>query len=212
MNTKVASLLLLLTWQAAARRAAAGQAATGREPPVAQPQHMQYERAMQLEAGSGQACALLDAQIFPHAAPSLKDLRIFPAQVAPGSPVREVPYAITLSETMSEETERARVLNLGSLGEGAGAKIVFDLEMPDRPYTEVTLDLAGQDFLATAAVAGMESLGGKQTALGVFTLFDLSSQKLSHDTTLPLQESTFRYLHVVLSLRAGDGAGRGGAT
>jgi hypothetical protein len=171
-----AAFLLLLLWQAAAPN----------EPPVARPEHLQYERAISVPAGAGQACAVLDAQIFPHAAPSLKDLRIFPSQ--DGTP-REMPYAITLSETVTEETQPARVLNLGT----SGRDIVFDLEMPDRPYTEVTLDLEGSDFLATATVSGRDSLGGSQsTALGIFTLFDLSSQHLSRDTTLPLEESTFR--------------------
>jgi hypothetical protein len=198
MNFKSASLLLLLLWQAAGRE----------EPPAATPEHMQYERAISVAQGAGQACAVLDAQIFPHAAPSLKDLRIFPTQ---GQQPREVPYAITLSETVTEETQPARVLNLGTSAGGSGSSIVFDLEMPDRPYTDVMLDLNGQDFLATATVSGMDALGGgKRTALGVFTLFDLSSQRLSRDTTLPLQESTFRYLHIALAVSAAPGGAAGG--
>jgi hypothetical protein len=34
---------------------------------------------------------------------------------AAGAAVHEVPYAITLSEAVSEETEPARVLNLGAI-------------------------------------------------------------------------------------------------
>jgi hypothetical protein len=179
------------------------QAAAGTEPPVANPASMKYERALSVAAGSGQACAVLDAEIFPHASPSLRDLRIFPVQTAGA---REVPYAITLSEAVTEETETARVLNLGA---GGGAKIAFDLEMPARAYTGVTLDLDADvhDFIATATVSGMDELGGraKATALGAFTLFDLETQHLSRDTTLPLQESTFRYLHVVLTVSAAPG-------
>ncbi|MGP8259957.1 MAG: DUF3999 family protein [Acidobacteriaceae bacterium] len=184
---KGALLLSVLLWQAAAAN----------KPPVAQPGTMQYERAIHVEAGTGQACAVLDAQIFPHAAPSLTDVRIFPAQAAAaGAAVHEVPYAITLSEAASEETELARVLNLGA----SGSRIVFDLEMPQRAYTGVTLDLdpAAHDFVATAVVTGANELGGKATALGSFTLFDLTSQHLSRDTTIPLQESTFKVLHVEL--------------
>ena len=139
---KGAVLLAVLLWQAAAAN----------EPPVAQPGAMQYERAIRVaggerQGGAGQACAVLDAAIFAHAAPSLTDLRIFPAQAAAaGAAVHEVPYAITLSEAASEETEAARVLNLGA----SGAKIVFDLEMPARAYTDVTLDLDPEvhDFIA----------------------------------------------------------------
>ena len=47
----------------------------------------------------------------------------------------------------------------------------------------------------------MDTLRGKATALGSFTLFDLAAQHLSRYTTIPLQESTFRYLHVELQFR-----------
>jgi len=183
-------------------------------PPVAGPDAMRYERAITVPAGTGQACAVLDATIYPHAEPALSDLRIFPdpavgAAVAvgkPGGAVREVPYALTLSEAVTEETQPARLLNLGTVG----GKIEFDLEMPARAYTDVTLNLdpAVQDFLATATVEGADELGShvKVTQLGSFTLFDLSSQKLSRDTTLPLPESTYRYLHVELSLAHAPGA------
>jgi len=191
------------------------QAVPQSEPPVAQPEHLRYERTIAVPPGAGQACAALDAQIFPHAAPSLVDLRIFPSQygspsgASPSGAAHEIPYAITLSETVTEETEPARVLNLGAGAAKASGKIVFDLEMPGRAYTDVTLDLDGQDFLATATVSGSDSLGGrgKSTALGVFTLFDLSSQHLSRDTTLPLEESTFHYLHVGLSVSPAPGSG-----
>jgi hypothetical protein len=210
MSVKAASLLLFLLWQAAPRD----------EPPVAQPDHMRYQRMLSAPPGSGQVCTVLDAQIFPHAEPSLKDVRIFPAMAGPSnsgasqgaqpeiSGPHEVPYAITLSETMTQGIQPARVLNLGTAGKPGGAaevRIVFDLEMPERPYTDVMLGLGGQDFLATATVSGMEKLGGKATALGAFTLFDLTSQRLSRDTTLPLPESTFRYLHVALSASPAPG-------
>jgi len=194
---KVVVLLAILWWQAGAAN----------EPPVAQPDAMRYERAIHAPAGAGQVCAVLDAQVFPHAEPSLADLRIFPSGDARGRP-HEVPYAITLSEAVTEETQAARVLNLGT--DVSGKKIVFELEMPARAYTDVTLDLdpAVHDFIATATVEGADELGShvKVTQLGSFTLFDLSSQHLSRDTTLPLEESTFRYLHVTLSFANPPGA------
>jgi hypothetical protein len=203
---KAAALLAILLWQAGA--------ANG--PPVAQPGTMQYERTVRVAGaerqwGAGQACAVLDAPIFPHAAPSLTDLRIFPAREASaGGTGHEVPYAITLSEAVSEETETARLLNLGAeTGGGAnGAQIAFDLEMPARAYTDVILNLdpAVHDFVATAAVTGANELGGRPTALGTFTLFDLASQRLSRDTTIPLQESTFKFLHVELSVSPAPGS------
>ena len=196
---KGAALLAILLWQTV----------PGNEPPVAKPADLRYERAIHVDSGAGQACAVLDAGIFPHAAPSLTDLRIFPVQdqASGAAAPHEVPRAITLSEAVTVETQQAHVLNLG-LASGASNRIVFDLEMPDRAYTGVTLDLDPEvhDFLMTAAVSGSEALtGGKATALGSFTLFDLSSQHLSRDTTLPLEESTFRYLHVVLSISSAPG-------
>lgn len=194
---KAVALLALLLWQAGAAN----------DPPVAQPGTMRYKRTIRVPAGAGQACAALDAQIFPHAEPSLSDLRIFPA--GSSSAEHELPYAITLSEAATEETQAARVLNLGM----RDGKIAFDLEMPQRAYTGVTLELdpAVHDFLATAAVSGSDVLGGKATALGAFTLFDLTSQRLSRDTTIPLVESTFRYLHVVLGASPVAGAAAGSA-
>jgi hypothetical protein len=195
---KAAALMAILLWQAA----------PANEPPVAQPGYLRYLRALTVPAGAGQACAVLDAQVFPHAEPALIDLRIFPPSAATGAQ-HEVPYAITMSEAVTEETQPARLLNLG----GEGGKIVFDLEMPERAYSDVTLDLDpnAANFLATATVTGMDELGGKgkSTALGSFTLFDLSSQHLSRDTTLPLEESTFRYLHVVLSVSPAPGSAPG---
>ena len=47
--------------------------------------------------------------------------------------------------------------------------------MPNRPYTEIDLDLAGHDFLATATVSGTRDPNyANQTHLGDFTLFDLT--------------------------------------
>lgn len=176
-------LLAVLVWQAA----------VANEPPVAQPGAMRYERAIQVATGTGQACAVLDAAIFPHASPALTDVRIF-QEAAVGAAAHEVPYAMTLSEPVSDETEAARVLNLGASGE----QIVIDLAMPAREYTGVTLQLdpAVHDFIAKAKVTGLDVLGGRAVALGTFTLFDLASQHLSRNTTIWLQESTFRFLHM----------------
>jgi hypothetical protein len=194
---KAAMVMALLLWQAAATN----------EPPAAQPSHLRYLRALNVPPGTGQACAVLDAQVFPHAEPALIDLRIFPSNAAAG--MHEVPYAITMSEAVTEETQPARLLNLGT----EGGRIVFDLEMPERAYSDVTLEIDPNttNFLATATVTGMDALGGKgkSTALGSFTLFDLTSQRLSRDTTLPLEESTFHYLHVALSISPAPGSAPG---
>jgi hypothetical protein len=182
------------------------QIAPANEPPVAHPDAMRFERAIQVPHGAGQACAVLDGTIYSHAAPSLADMRIFPVNSVSNNS-HEIPYAVTLSQTVTQETQPARLLNLGA----KDGRIEFDLEMPQRAYTNVVLDLdpAIQDFLATATVTGSDTLGssGTRTGMGEFTLFDLTSQHLSRDTTLPLAESTFRYLHVTMTLANAPGAG-----
>jgi hypothetical protein len=148
------------------------------------------------------ACAILDATVFAHAAPSLSDLRLFAA----GTPPIQVPFALTSSET-APVGDRARVINLGM----AGKSISFDLEMPARPYTQVDLDLAGENFLATAKVTGFSELPGpsaksaQPVALGSYTLFDLTGQNLGRSTSFTLQETRFPFLHIELAVSAPAG-------
>jgi hypothetical protein len=182
---KAAVLLAMLLWQAASASA----------PVPANPQYLRFHRTVTISGDTGQGCAVVDPQIFPHAAPSLKDLRLY-------QDGREVPYAITLSVPQQADSDTAKVRNLGL----KGRNIVFDVEMPSRPYTEITLDLAGQDFLATATVSGTRDPNySNQTRLGEFTLFDLTSQHLSRNTTLHLQETNLPYLHIELSISTATG-------
>lgn len=183
---RLAMLALLFFWQAAAPGPSGG-------PGLAV--YSRYERTIALPSGAGQTCVLVDARMFAHAASSLKDVRLYQEG-------RELPYAITLSEPAQTDSAAARVLNLGM----RGRSIVFDLEMADRPYTDVNLDLGGRDYIATASVTGSNSLSSRNaTHLGDFTLFDLTTQHLSRSTTLHLQESSFPYLHIMLTASAAPG-------
>lgn len=176
--------LALLLWQAVAPVATVQ---------TAEPRYFRYERNVSVSE-AGQTCAVLDAATYAHAAPALKDLRIYPAGV---QGARDIPYATTLSQPAQPDSEPAAVLNLGQRGRA----VVFDLAMPARPYTDVSLDLDGRDYLATATVSGSNAPNAASpTRLGEFTLFDLTSQHLSHSTTLHLQESSFPYLHVELTV------------
>jgi hypothetical protein len=177
--------------------------AGSRVPPVetTERQYFRYQRAI-APAAVGQNCAVLDALTFAHASAALKDIRLFPQTAT----AHEIPYAITLSEPTQPDSEQGRVINLGL----RGRTIVFDLAMPQRPYTDVVLDLDGRDFIATAVVTGANALDGSEgTRLGEFTLFDLTTQHLSRSTTLPLQESSFRYLHVELAVTPVHGTAHG---
>lgn len=161
----------------------------------AEQQYFRFQRNVIPTTGRGQACSVIDPAIFPNAAPSLKDLRLYQNG-------HEIPYAITLSEPEQPDSDAARVLDLG-MRKGA---LVFLLGMPARSYTDVVLDLAGKNYLATAKVDGMDSLGGTPTRLGEFTLFDLSAQHLSRNTTLHLQESSFRFLRVAITASPAPGS------
>jgi hypothetical protein len=174
--------------------------------PSPQPHFFRYSRSVTLQPdanSTSQACAVLDAAVFAHAAPTLADLRLFQAQ-GPGQ--TELPYAITTSRSTLLPPDLARVLNLGM----RGSHIVFDLQMPARSYTELDLQLGGHDFLATATVTGLGSLtperAGQGTALGAFTLYDLTAQHLARNTSIPLQESSFPILHVDLALTPAPGS------
>jgi len=180
---KSAILLSLLLWQAAVL------------PEPTAPHYLRYERTISIPASAGQSCAVIDPALFPHAAPSLKDLRLFLGN-------REIPYAITLSEPQQPDSDTAIIRNLGL----RGRNIVFDLEMPNRPYTELTLDLAGHDFIATAKVSGTRDPNyANQTSLGEFTLFDLTTQHLSRSTTIHLQETNLPYLYIELAVTPAAG-------
>jgi hypothetical protein len=79
---KSAILLTLLLWQATV------------SPQPTDQHYLRYQRTIAIPAGAGQSCAIVDPALFPHAGPSLKDLRLFQGN-------REIPYAITLSEPNS---------------------------------------------------------------------------------------------------------------
>ncbi len=165
---------------------------------LAEPSYFRYERSVSVPEGATQACAVLDAPVFPHSEPYLKDLRLIPS----GSPRNggDVPYVITLSESLEQDTENAQVEKIAV----HGRTLEFDLKMPARPYSDVDLDLAAKDFVATAIVTGVGPNGGS-ARLGEFTLFDLTSQHLGRGTTLHLAESHFAMLHVVLQITPAGG-------
>jgi hypothetical protein len=159
--------------------------------PALEVQHLRYQRVVTVPAGAnGQACAVLDGDVFAHAVnASLPDVRL----VAGG---REVPFVVTESGTEREETQAGVVLDMGL----RGGNMVLRVAMPKRPYTAVVLDLDAKDFVGSAHVFGVAD-GGAQTDLGTFPIFDLSEKHLSRSTTLGLQESAFPQLQIVLHLK-----------
>ncbi len=199
MKTPIAAALLL--WQMASPGSPnIGGPDAGEPDPLVQSRYMKYQRPIALPASaSGQVCAELDADALAHAASRFaNDLRLFAGPEAS----TEVPFALTESEVAPDDGRTAAVQN-AALRDG---NIVFDLAMPSRAYTDVTLDLGARNFVGTATVTGQKSPGVEPVQLGVFTVFDLSAQHLARSTTLALQESTFPLLHVVLRLHTPAGA------
>ncbi len=163
-----------------------------------------YRRELFLSAGvaaGAQSCAVLDGTAYADAAPALADVRLIRGE---GAAAQEMPYALTISET-GFASDPATVLNLAKRGQ----TVTFDLQMPDRLYSGLLLQLGGVNFLAAAKVTGLRSLkDANGTALGTFTLFDLSGQRLGRNTTVALPESSFPFLHVELAFSAAPGQPR----
>ena len=170
--------------------------------PLAEPRHLKYERSLMLPPRvSGAACAVLDANVYAHAASwSEGDLRVFRATDLKKD--EEIPFVVSYSEAQPTDAVTATVQNL-SLRDG---EIAFDLAMPKRAYTVVDLRLAAQNFIARADVSGSDGKGGAVKSLGSFTLFDLTQKHLARSTSLALQESSFAELHVGLSVHRADGS------
>lgn len=159
-----------------------------------------YERNVGLPAGaSGQACAVLDGAVFAHAAhASASDLRLY--ESGPGASNLEVPFAMTVSAAQPVETQTATVEH-ATVSNG---RLVFDLAMPPRAYTDVNLQIDAKNFLGAAEVWGSEGARPVKM-LGTYPIFDLSGQGLARSTVLPLPESSFPALHIELQLMDSEG-------
>src|SRR6185437_9176173 len=155
--------------------------------PAPEVRHFRYERAIQPSGPAGQTCLAIDSAVFPNAAADLADLRIY-------SSSSEIPYALHLASPPAPSKQQIAPLNLGS---NAG-QTVFDAAMPEGSYSDVELAVAAHDFIATVTVTGSQEQAAPakaQTRVGVFTIFDLTRQKLGRSTVLHLPQSDFRFLH-----------------
>jgi hypothetical protein len=157
-------------------------------------QYFRYQRPVVLTQSSAnaalhQACMVLDATVFAHAAPDHADLRLY-------SGGTETPYAIRTAAPVEEKKQTIAPLNLGS----RGGQTIFDAAMPDGHYSDVRLEVRGENFIATVQVSGSQAqTGAPETNLGSYTIFDLTNQKLGRSTLLHLPESDFRYLHFAIA-------------
>lgn len=152
--------------------------------------YFRYEKPFAAPAAkTGQTCAALDAGIFAHALPELADLRLYRTGQGGGT---ETPYAIHEAAPVEQKQKEIAPLNLGR----KGPHTTFEAVMPEGQYSDVALDITAKDFIATVAVTGAPNESGREgTELGLFTIFDLTGQKLGRSTVLHLPESDLKYLY-----------------
>jgi hypothetical protein len=158
------------------------------EPAIA---YFSNRREVQVAQSDRQNFFIVDEEIWNHSRSDLGDLRLYNG---------ESPVQYFLSEQragVSSEEVAARILNLGSVA----GHTEFDLDAEGlSTYDRIRLRVDSKDFVATASVAGANSLGEKSsTALAPSTLYDFTSEQLGSNFILKLPPSSFRYLHVKLS-------------
>jgi hypothetical protein len=152
--------------------------------------YFKYERQIGPASASGQHYVVVDETLWQHALPNLDDLRLYAAG-------KEIPYALrTMRGTKESEQKPVRLLQRGTVG----GKTQFLLDMTGVPeYDRITLTLGAKNYVAHAKVEGQDDPHGKRWAdLGTTTLFDLSDEKLGHNSTLQIPASTYKYLRVTL--------------
>ena len=152
--------------------------------------YFHYERPIAgLGSRAGQTCVALDAGTFAHAAPGLTDVRLYRGTA-------ETPFVIREAAPVEQKQREIAPLNLGK----RHSQTTFEAAMPEGRYSDVALDVTAKNFIATVAVTGSHTEGGSEgTELGMFTIFDLSGQKLGRSTVLHLPESDFRYLYFAIA-------------
>jgi len=151
--------------------------------------YFKYERGLERTHSAGQHYIVVDETLWGHAHPDLADLRIYSGE-------KEIPYTLTIERGGSEvEQKKVALLQPGTVG----GKTQFLLDMSDIPrYDRVELKLSTKNFVAHARVEGGDDLHGIQwSILGTTTLYDLSDEKLGHNSTLQIPVTAFKYLRVI---------------
>jgi hypothetical protein len=152
--------------------------------------YFKYQRQIGTVSESGQHYAVVDETVWQHSLPNLDDLRIYAAG-------KEIPYARrTMWGSRETEQKTVRLLQPGTLG----GKTQFLLDMSGvSEYDRITLTLKTKNYVAHARVEAQDDSHGTQWAnLGTTTLFDLTEERLGHNSTLQLPVSTYKYLRVTV--------------
>jgi hypothetical protein len=150
--------------------------------------YFQYDRTIAIPGGhTGQACVALDAATWAHAAAGLADVRLYSGK---GDDAKETAYVVRQAVPPEPQQKMIAPLNLGR----HHGPTSFEAVMPEGHYSDVDLDITAKNFIATVAVTGSQTEAGTEgTELGMFTIFDLTGQKLGRSMVLHLPESDFKY-------------------
>jgi hypothetical protein len=154
--------------------------------------YFKYQRQIGTASARGQHYAVVDETVWQHALPNLGDLRLY----AGG---KEIPYATkTMRGSIETEQKSVRLLQPATLG----GKTQFLLDMTGvSEYDRIALTLKTKNYVAHARVEGQDDSHGTHWAnLGTTTLFDLSEEKLGHNSTLQIPVSTYKYLRVTVDV------------
>lgn len=164
--------------------------------------HFQYERGLAVPAangngragaGSTQTCVALDAATYAHAGAGVADLRLYSGS---GDDAKETAYVVRRAVSPEPQQKIIPPLNLGK----HHGPTTFEAEMPEGRYSDVDLDITAKNFIASVAVTGSQTEAGTEgTELGMFTIFDLTGQKLGRSTVLHLPESDLKYLYFAIT-------------
>jgi Protein of unknown function (DUF3999) len=152
--------------------------------------YFKYQRQIGTASEGGQHYAVVDETVWQHSLPNLDDLRIYAAG-------KEIPYARrTMWGSRETEQKTVRLLQPGTLG----GKTQFLLDMSGvSEYDRITLTLKTKDYVAHARVEGQDDSHGNQWAnLGTTTLFDLTEERLGHNSALHIPVSTYKFLRVTV--------------
>ena len=106
-----------------------------------------------------------------------------------------VPYAVRTAEVPASASRLILPLNAGV----RGGRTEFDAAMPAVTYTDVELQITGQNFQAKVDVSGSQTPAGSNARhVGTYTIFDLTREKSGRNTVLHLPVSDYRYLHFAI--------------
>jgi hypothetical protein len=152
--------------------------------------YFSHVRGISITAPDRQNYIVVDQDLWNHARADLSDIRLYESNT-------QVPYALKEERADASNVEQeAKILNLGEVGGGTQ----FDIEVSAPEYDRIRLRLGAINFVATAEVAGKNSLSdSKEVQLGKSTLYDFTREKLGSSFVLQIPTSSFSFLHVRLA-------------